>query len=44
MEGSLAGPLGRRQWVEVAVEEGGCPLQVEVEGSWMAGVAAGKQI
>lgn len=44
VEGSLAGPLGRRQWVGVVVGEGGCPLQVEAEGSWMAGVAVGKQI
>lgn len=33
MEESLAEPLSGRQWVEVVVEEGDCPCQVEVEGS-----------
>lgn len=39
MEGNLAGPLRNRRWVGAAEGEGGCPLQVEVEGSWLAGVA-----
>lgn len=36
--GSLAGPLRRRHWAVAGVEEGGYPLQVEVEGSccWAA--------
>lgn len=41
--GSLAEPLSRRPF-GVAVEEGGCPLQVEVEGSWLAGVAGEGQV
>lgn len=39
VEGSLAGPLRHRRWVGAAVEEGGCPLQVEVEGNCLAAVA-----
>lgn len=39
VEGSLAGPLRHHRWVGLAVEEGGCPLQEEVAGSWLAGVA-----
>lgn len=39
MEGSLAVPLRNRPWVGAAEEVGGCPLQVEVGGSWLAGVA-----
>lgn len=42
--GSLVGPLSCHRWVEAAVEEGGCPLQVEVEGSWSAAVAVGLQV
>lgn len=41
-EGSLVGPLRSHPWVEAGVEEGGCPLQVE--GSWLAGVAGGEQV
>ena len=43
-EGSQVGHLGGHPWVEVAVEEGGCPLQVEVEGNWRAGFAGGAQV
>lgn len=39
VEGSLAGPLRHLRCVGAAVEEGGCPLQVEVEESWLARVA-----
>lgn len=44
VEGSLAGPLSHHPWAAAAVEEEGCPLQVEEEGSWLAGVAGGEQI
>lgn len=41
VEGSQAGPLRHRRQVGAVVEEGGCPLREEVEGSWLAGVAGG---
>lgn len=44
VEGSLAGLLRHHRWVGVAVEEGGCPLQVEVAASLVAGVAEGGQV
>lgn len=37
VEGSLVGLLEHHQWEGVAVEEEGCPLQVELEESWLAG-------
>lgn len=40
-EGSLAGPQENHPWVVALVEEGGCPLRVEVEESWLAGIAGG---
>lgn len=40
VEGSLAETLRSHPWVEVGVVEGGCPLQVEVEGSWLEDAAA----
>ncbi|KAG7231254.1 hypothetical protein INR49_012085, partial [Caranx melampygus] len=40
VEGSLAETLRSHPWVEVGVVEGGCPLQVEVEGSWSEDAAA----
>lgn len=42
--GSLVGPRRRRRWVEAAVEGEGCPSQLEVEGSWSAGVSVGQQV
>ena len=44
VEGSLAGPLRHRLHGVGAVEEGGGPLQAEVEGSLLAGVAGGQQV
>ncbi len=44
VEGSPAGPLRHRRWVEAAAVEGGCPLQVEVEESWLAVVAWARQV
>lgn len=43
-EGSPVGPRSNRPWVGVGVEEGGCPLQVDVEGSWLAGVSGMQQV
>lgn len=42
-EGVEGSPAEHRLWVVVA-EEGGCPLQVEAEGSWLAGVDEGGQV
>lgn len=44
VEGSLAVPLRYHQWMGVAVGEGGCPLQVEVEESELAAVSVGWQV
>lgn len=44
VEGSPVGPLRNRPWMGVGVEEGGCPLPVDAEGSWLAAVALGQQV
>lgn len=44
VEGSPVGPQRNRPWEAVVVVEGGCPLQVEGEGSWLAGVSGRQQV
>lgn len=44
VEGSQVEPLQNHPWVGVAVVEVGYPLQVEGEGSWLAGVCEKLQV